>query len=105
MIRRIYPLISESELTWNWTVRAALKPKLDEDLKTVIAGADLPNDLMSRDQMEISQRLGPRAHNAFDTVLIYARPTFGMLPIPFLAPPILSVSQNVILTAYFHNRS
>lgn len=46
-------------------------PKLDEDLKTVIAGADLPNDLMSSDQMEILQRLGP-AHNAFDTVLIYA---------------------------------
>ena len=37
-------------------------PKLDEDLKTVIAGADLPNDLMSGDQMEILQRLvgGPR---------------------------------------------
>ena len=104
MIRRIYPLISESELTWNWTVRAALKPKLDEDLKTVIAGADLPNDLMSRDQMEISQRLGPRAHNAFDTVLIYAHLSFGM-SYQYPSLPLLSVSQNVILTAYFHNRS
>ena len=37
------------------------QPKLDEDLKTVIAGADLPNDLMSGDQMEILQRLGARA--------------------------------------------
>ena len=64
-------------------------PKLDEDLKTVIAGADLPNDLMSRDQMEILQRLRLRAQclrHRFDL----RTPQFWYeLPIPFPAPSYL----------------